>query len=142
MVKWIVPSMATVVQKAIDKIRRVTAGARRIAKWYEDHPGRIYLNSDLAHLRNKEWLSMREVVEIMGFTSRMTPRLWCQINALGTVKKGRGNYVRFGDLQKTVIGMLPNGFPVWIRKPALSTARLCWLSGPMSFMFDVACTVA
>jgi hypothetical protein len=84
--------MATVVQKAIDKIRRVTAGARRIAKWYEDHPGRIYLNGDLTHLRNKEWLSMREVGEIMGLTSRMTPHGWCQGNALGTVKKGWCNY--------------------------------------------------
>ena len=54
--------MASVVQEAIEKIRLVTESARRVAKWYEDHPGEIYLESHLEPLRSNEWLSMREVV--------------------------------------------------------------------------------
>lgn len=71
MVKWLVPSLATVVKDALRKIRSVTEEARRIAKWYEQYPHQIYLTNDVSHLRGRDWLSLAEIAEIMGFRQEM-----------------------------------------------------------------------
>ena len=112
MIKWIVPSMSSVVQEAIAKIRSATEGARLIATWYEKNPHQIYLPEQLVRLRRKEWLSMGEVGEILGLTIRTAPLQWCKGHYLITRKEGRHTFVRFTDVERAVIDMLPIGFPI------------------------------
>lgn len=111
MIKWIVPSMANVVQEAIDRIRRQTNEARRIAKWYEENPGKIYLTPDLEHLRTKEWLSMDDVNNILGFKEIIHAYKWGKSKALKIMKTGSKRVVRFVEVEKAVLEMLPKDFP-------------------------------
>lgn len=115
MVKWLVPSMASVVEEALQKIRSATAEARRIAKWYEQHPGQLYLAVDVANLRGREWLSLAELAEILGIRDRVAANAWCKTAGIATEKLDGGGkklYVRFRDVESVVLGMLPRGFPV------------------------------
>ncbi|MCA1977986.1 MAG: hypothetical protein LDL19_01990 [Thiobacillus sp.] len=114
-VKWVVPSMASVVQEALRKIRGVTEEARRIAKWYEEHPGQIYLAADVAHLRGREWLSMADVGEILGLADRTAANTWCKAQGVATSKlegEGKRVFARFADVEAAVLDMLPRGFPI------------------------------
>lgn len=113
-VKWVVPSMTSVVQEALRKIRGVTEEARRIAKWYEEHPGWIYLAPDVAHLRGREWLSLAEVAEILGFSDRTAANTWCRAAKIATSKQDGGKrvFALFADVEKAVLDMLPRGFPI------------------------------
>ncbi|MDO8208351.1 MAG: integrase [Gallionella sp.] len=112
MIKWVVPSMASVVQEAIGKIRKLTDESRRIAKWYEEDSGGIYLVGELEYLRGQEWVSMQELAEILGLNSNGSAKAWCNANKIHSTKKGRSDFVRFSDAEKTVIGMLPRDFPL------------------------------
>jgi hypothetical protein len=115
MVKWLEPSMASVVEEALQKIRSATAEARRIAKWYEQHPDQLYLAADVAHLRGREWLSLTELAEILGIRDRVAANAWCKTAGVATEKLeggGKKFYVRFRDVESAVLVMLPRGFPV------------------------------
>jgi hypothetical protein len=113
MVKWLVPSMASVVEEALQKIRGATNEARSIAKWYEQNTGQIYLVPDASYLRGREWLSMAEVAEVLGLTGRGAANAWCKAKAIKTKKlDGKHLFTRFSDVEAGVIAMLPAGFPI------------------------------
>ncbi|MEW9583143.1 integrase [Paraburkholderia sp. DGU8] len=115
MVKWIIPSMAAVVEEAVEKIRQLTDEARKVARWYEENQRRLYLTQDTEHFRAEEWLSMADVGEII-FADAVSPnssRLWCVTNEIPTQQLGgRKIYVRFADVETAVLRQLPKGFPV------------------------------
>ncbi len=119
MVKWIVPSMTSVVQEAIGKIRAETNEAREVATWYENYPDKLYLPLSLEHIRVKEWLSMKELAEVLGFHDRQAATAWCKLNKLDYVIKGKAGRVRFNDVQHAVIKLLPEAFPVLDRRTGL-----------------------
>ncbi len=119
MVKWIVPSMVSVVQEAISKIQVVTEQARHVAKWYEDHPADIYLENHLKRLRDLEWLSFEEVANVLGFTGANAARAWCKSNAIEEAGARGNRKAAFSDVQKAVIGMLPEGFPILDKETSL-----------------------
>lgn len=119
MVKWVVPSMASVVQEAIEKIRVVTEPARLVAKWYEDQPGEIYLEGHLEPLRANEWLSMGEVADVLGFDGKHSVSNWCKANAVMVMGADGASKVRFADVQKAVVAMLPEGFPIFDKETGL-----------------------
>ena len=112
MVKWVVPSMASVVQESIMKIRKLTEEARHISKWYEDHPDQVYLSHNNKSLRGQEWLSMKDLAGIIGFSVDTSARNWCKNNKIEITKILKKNYVRFSDVESVIIGTLPEGFPV------------------------------
>lgn len=114
MVKWIIPTMAPVVANAVARIRRLTEDARRIARWYESNPGKLYLAPAFEHFRTKELLTMEELRQILFLDSdnRNTARQWCAGNAVPLMKVGRLLNVRFADVEKAVVAQLPAGFPV------------------------------
>lgn len=119
MVKWVVPSMSGVVQEAIAKIRAATAQARKVAKWYEDHPGRIYLEGDTECLRHREWISVQEVAEVVGLSDVAAARVWCKAHDVTDTGARGAKKVRFMDLEKAVLAMLPDGFPILSRDTGL-----------------------
>ena len=119
MVKWIVPSMATIVQEAIGKIRELTEKARQVAKWYEDHPCEIYIEPEFEYLRGQEWLSMKELGNLFGIVTRTGPLAWCKMERLAIRINGRLAFVRFADVQNAVVSKLPIGFPVLNQKTGI-----------------------
>lgn len=114
MVKWIIPSMVTVVQKAISNIRELTRKAREIAKWYEINPTRLYLPENLEHYRNKKLLSLAELAELLwsNCDTRTSANLWRSQHGIELVKMGLNDYVRFEDVERIIVTSLPNGFPI------------------------------
>ena len=111
-VKWIIPSMAEVVQEAIEKIRKFTKPAREIAKWYEANPSKLYLPEHLQHLRDKELLSKNEISEIVGLP--MEKGAAVSFIATHKVRKiiiDRALFVTFEDLEKALTSILPKNFP-------------------------------
>jgi hypothetical protein len=122
MVKWVVPSMASVVQEALAKIRTHTVEARRVAKWYEDNPRQVYLPADKEHLRYQEWLSMSELAEWLGLANRNSANVWCKGHDVQTTTQegsGKKAFARFSDIEVAVIGMLPSEFPVFDKSTGL-----------------------
>ncbi len=116
MIKWIVPSMTEVVVEALARIRKHTNEARKVARWYEKNPTKIYLaNEELEKYRKQEWLAMGEVADIL-FADAVppnSPREWCVLNKVPLHRPGKKNYaVRFKDLEAAVLKQLPPGFPV------------------------------
>lgn len=112
MVKWVVSSMASVVQEAIVKIRKVTDESRRIAQWYEDNPEKIYLADGYEYLRHQETISMKELANVIGLIDAGSASAWCKGKLIPTIGQARSKTVRFDDVQKAVVSMLPSGFPV------------------------------
>lgn len=119
MVKWIVPSMVSVVEEAIGKIRSLTHEARQIAKWYEEHPRNIYLHAGVEHLREVEWLTMVDVASIIGVANAGSAAAWCKSRKLESKGRGASKMVRFLDLEAELISMLPAGFPSLDKETAL-----------------------
>ncbi|HKT99653.1 MAG TPA: integrase [Paraburkholderia sp.] len=113
MVKWVISSMAGVVEEALAKIRGITDEAREVARWYENNPGMLYLTKETEHLRKQEWLSMSEVTEILfaGPVHSTTARRWCVDHDVPFERHGKKIYARFADLESNVLQMLPQGFP-------------------------------
>ncbi|GAB1614859.1 hypothetical protein PSN_0581 [Pseudomonas sp. NGC7] len=114
MVKWIIPSMAPVVAEAIARIRRLTEDARRISRWYELNPEKLYLSQNLQHLRSEEFLTMEEVQQVILLDkgSASFAYAWCSANNVFLIKKSNRLYARFTDIEKAVIAQLPSGFPL------------------------------
>lgn len=118
MVKWIIPSMASVVVEAIRRIRFETEEARAIALWYEINPEKIHLLPEFEHLRAKSLLTMNEVAVVL-YGHAVLPRAgsrarqWCvaQKVELIRVEGDRRIFSRFADLEKAVLQLLPIGFP-------------------------------
>ncbi|AEC21383.1 integrase family protein [Pusillimonas sp. T7-7] len=109
--KWLIPSMASVVQEAIEKIRRVTSEARTIAIWYEENPHGLYLPDEMEYLRNKD-LSMLEVADIIGLSgAESSSRQWCKNNKVSLISMGTGYVARFSDVERAILRYLPASFP-------------------------------
>lgn len=122
MVKWVVPSMASVVQEAVKRVRALTDSAREVAGWYTQHPDKLYLPANLAHLRSKQRLDMYELAEVLFLDPIADPPVvcgeWCRRNKvpmeqLAPAKKVKGltKTVRFVDVERAVLSMLPAKFP-------------------------------
>jgi hypothetical protein len=121
MVKWVISSMGSVVAEAIARIRRVTNEARLVTRWYEEHPGMLYLPPELEHLREQEWLTLKELADVLFAepVERTAPHEWCIANNVPREQSRRPNLVRFADIQKVVLGTLPPDFPVLSRETGL-----------------------
>lgn len=112
-VKWLIPSMSPVVRTAIARLKKLSAPARALARWYEAHPTQVYLPAGLAHLRSQEMLSMQELLELLFEDSpeRRVAAEWCRTHKVPTTLIRGRLHVRFLDVEAAVLRMLPRGFP-------------------------------
>ena len=125
-IKWIPPTMKDVVQAAIWKLKRITEPARKIAEWYEAHPGELYLPPEAEHFRGKRTLVLYEVNEILGSTERTTAAQWVRTHAVPTFPTGKSDRrkeVLFSDFEKAVLKCLPVGFPVLDPRTGLTYSK-------------------
>lgn len=114
MVKWIIPMMVPVVAEAILRIRRLTEESRRIARWYESNPKKLYLPPEMEGFRTKDLLTMDELRQVLFVDApgKSTPYQWCIRNAVPLMKGSRPMRVRFTDVERVVVAGLPTGFPM------------------------------
>lgn len=109
--KWLSTPMAAVAQIAIGRIRKMTEPARRIAKWYESNPTKMYLPHSLEHLRYREKLSRHEIAAILGLEDHNSI---CRILDRHGIHFTDGS-ISFNTLELVVLKMLPRGFP-WLNE--------------------------
>lgn len=114
MLKVILPEFADVVREAVAKIRTETESARKIARWYEQHPNQMYLPVGSEHLRHQEWLTNREIELVM---SVKQVRNWRRFTA--KVENKQDGKMRFEDVERNVLAMLPANFPVFSKHTGL-----------------------
>lgn len=122
-----------VVLMALKKVREITDEGRKIARWYEQHPDKLYLPPDLEYLRGKEWIDGQEaraIVVTQNYNDIYFIMKSFGIEAKKVVRDVPGNrkkdgsrlticrkvYIfRFSDIEKYVLSWLPRDFP-WIDK--------------------------
>ena len=119
MIKWIIPSMADIAKEAINKIKIVTAQAREVANWYEKNPDSIYLPEKIEYVRDTV-LSTKEVAYIIFGKdladndlerARRVASIWINNHSIPYKKDGNKLVIQFADLEKQVLGLLPDRFP-------------------------------
>ncbi len=113
MIKWVIPSMVTVVEDAIARIKKHTDDARAIARWYESNPTSMFLPAHLEHFRGRDEISMPDLMSILFVNSKFNGAVWCDRNDVLTRRIGRKKYARFSDVERVVVGMLPRNFPIF-----------------------------
>lgn len=118
MVKWVIPSMASVVKEALRRIRKVTEPARRIAEWYEKHPGLLFLPPSLEYLRDQEYLSSEELRSLLGLSPKGHIS-FCVHHKISYAGRGAAWKVRFSSIEDHLLSRLPAGFPFVVREQNL-----------------------
>lgn len=114
MIKWVIPSMVDLMKEAVHRIRDKTESARRLARWYTEHQGQLYLPPELEHHRGRP-LGMSVVSEILWGdpTDGKEAANWLKRRGYKVEKNADGEkVVDFGWFESEVIGMLPDSFPV------------------------------
>jgi hypothetical protein len=109
MVKPVYSGMSEVVISAISKLREISAPAREIAVWYENSPTSLFLPPGTEHLRDRAYLALEEIEQIVGINGG---RQWCNLQRLQIIDVGGRPSVRFADVERCVIALLPQGFPI------------------------------
>lgn len=128
MIKTVIPSMRGIAVHAVDRLLSVSAPARMLARWYEQHPGSLYLPSQLEYLRSRERLSQSEIYAVLfggvvgklSNVERIRVRNWLDSLEVPRVSvHGVGTTVAFADLERAVLQKLPEGFPVMDKKTGI-----------------------
>ncbi len=114
MVKWLVTSMGTVVDEALERLRTHTNEAREVAVWYEANPTSLFLPMHLEHLRKKLRLTLTEVSDVIFVTptTKASMRAWCKNHEVPIEKHDGDPCVAFADIQRVIVAMLPARFPL------------------------------
>lgn len=116
MVKPVYSGMSDVVVNAINKLKGISAPAREIAKWYEDNPTQLFLPRGTEHLRDRDDLTTDEVAQIIGVEDG---RSWCKYQRIEIISRAGKLKVRFADLERCVLTLLPQGFPILNKETGL-----------------------
>ena len=108
MIKWVPDAMVKVTKEAIAKILKITEPWRRVARWYEEHEGRVYLSDEYAYLRRQLTVSRQEIGRILGGVSLVTVKSWLNKKKIKSLNPGA---YAFSDIEHAVLSDLPLGFP-------------------------------
>ncbi|MBB3222117.1 hypothetical protein [Pseudoduganella umbonata] len=60
-VRWVLETMEPVARKAIANLKEASREARKVAAWYEQNPGKIYLKPEYEYLREQQYVNLDEV---------------------------------------------------------------------------------
>jgi len=113
-VKWIVASMIGVAKGAIAKIRTITEPWRRVARWYEENPDKIYLPKEYEYLRQRKEASLEEIRGVLGLSSTRNAACWVVRNSLKSLRHpstGSCALYAFSAVEEAILAKLPIGFP-------------------------------
>ncbi|WP_070087340.1 hypothetical protein, partial [Pseudomonas sp. NBRC 111122] len=136
-VKWVVQSMVSVARDAVSKLMAISAPAREVASWYEQHPHAIYLPMELEALRGQPLITPAQVSAIVFATpppnGNHTKRgaEWCRKQGVAAQvpynpRKKNAPRFHFSDIERVILTMLPANFPLADRKNSLKYSNaLC-----------------
>lgn len=124
-VKWMPAEMAPVAEQAINNLLKLSTPAQRLANWYTENPGKLYLHEDAQHLRGRDLLTRQELSLILyGDVSPSAAKAafdWAIVTKkLDKVSLGgRRVGFRYQDVEAAVVAMLPSTFPFMPGAPEL-----------------------
>lgn len=137
MVKTIIPSMADIARRAVSNLQRISEPARIVARWYEHNPDKLFLPGNLEYLRDRDDLSMKELDLVLfnGYPSRGRARNWARSNNLPMFRRDndRSFYTTFKSVEKSLLAMLPKGFPVMDPLTGLKFSESLCIARPGEF---------
>tara|TARA_B100000683_G_scaffold160042_2_gene154368 strand:- start:1130 stop:3172 length:2043 start_codon:yes stop_codon:yes gene_type:complete len=112
-VKPILPVWREILQDVVDEILVITNEARKIAKWYENNPTKLYLPPDFEHLRGEEYVDTKTAMKLLDvskttFSTGIISKYDIMLEYGGYQKP---NLMRFSDLEAFVTTLFPEGFP-------------------------------
>lgn len=132
MIKWIPEPMVEVAQIAIQRVRELTAEARRIASWLERHPDRFYRHSGCPQVDETQPLSVMEAAAAVGIRWNDENRCRSELRRLGLSGRRGGNTL--STVNHWVHSRLPEGFPWFDKKRGVrfSEALFCFQERALS----------
>jgi hypothetical protein len=132
-VKPVPKVMEPIALRAIERMRAISEEPRAMARWYEDHPDKLYLPPGLEYLRQKELLDNEEFTRLFGYACSVGAQkmavqygiaihkttVWLpnKLRKDGTRSKSRKeiSLFPFANVERAILNMLPVGFP-WADK--------------------------
>ncbi len=102
--------MVDLVKQALQNLRRIGAAAREVARWYEDHPGQLWLPPELERIRGQEFISMDDARKILGPWSVLG---FLKKEGVRLERRVHKRFLKFADLERAVLSTLPLGFPIF-----------------------------
>ena len=111
MIKWIPDTMIEATKLAISKIKAETDHARKVAKWYEENPRKLFLKREFEYFREEQWISNQEIMECFGFTKSQIIGPRFQDVRRKKINGQRGYIFFFPDIETEMIKDLPLHFP-------------------------------
>ncbi|MBA4761925.1 hypothetical protein [Sphingomonas sp.] len=100
-IKWIPDAMVEVARSAIDTLIEVSAPARKLARWYEEHIGRAWLPG--ADEGPNQVYTMAEVADMFGLNRYTAARQWLRTRGVPIDDSARTGFVRRGDLELALL---------------------------------------
>jgi hypothetical protein len=113
MIKWIPDSMTSIAKEAINRVRTITAEARRCSAWLEDNPDLFYRHSACPDVPENEPLSAQQSAMALGIPYHDMHGTRGQLRAHGLSSRDGGNSL--ATLNRWVHKQLPKSFP-WFDK--------------------------
>ncbi|MCY1282664.1 hypothetical protein D9M70_315100 [compost metagenome] len=119
--KTVIPQLYEVAKRAVVRLSKLSEPARALAVWYEENLNKIFLPPELEYLRDKDKLSLTEAHNILfGASGESLSRLeagralhWLKRYSVERVSNRRGGTtVSLASLEKAILGLLPEGFPI------------------------------
>lgn len=99
-IKWLATAMVPVARAAVDDLLQLTADARQLARWYEDHPGRAWLPG--RDLGPDQTYTPTDVEQMFGLAERQGMQ-WLRSRKLALDKTTRPFTVRRQDLENALL---------------------------------------
>ncbi len=100
-IKWIPDAMVDVAKTAIDTLVEISASARELARWYEEHIGRAWLPG--VDGGPGQLYTMPEVAEMFGLNRYTAARQWLVTRGVPIDDSRRAGVVRRGDLELALL---------------------------------------
>lgn len=133
--KTVIPSMRDIAVRAIERLTTLGAPARKIAKWYEVNPNKLYLNPAIEHLRSNEYLTTSEVGMVLHGPRYENTRenniivtTWLNRRRIPSTRIPRNGILRvkFVDVEAAILKLLPHDFPIFDKSTGmLYSEALC-----------------
>ena len=146
-IKWITSTFSSTAEEAFRKIKFITEQARQIALWYEKNPKAMYLPPEYEYLRESEYLKAGEVEALVGSAPGLATTLLKTRGIEYEIRKingrkgySRESYVKFVDLEASVLKELPHGFPIRDKETGLRFSESLFVV-PKKFFRFTSCSL-
>lgn len=112
-IKWIPSVMVEIAKISIQRIKKLTAEARQLAKWIENNPDKFYRHKNCPNVSDDHPLTMEQACLALGLNSNTTKN--CRSSLSGRKLEAKNGIHTLNTLWQHVKDQLPNDFP-WFDK--------------------------